>query len=155
MTTRSARPSRRTLLAAAGLSIPGLARAQTGAAMKRKGVPMHLRFVFADQDFTAILEDNPSAHDLAAMLPLELTIRDYSTNEKIAHLPRRLTEEGSGPFSSEAAGDLCYFAPWGNLAMFHGPYRWSQGLIRLGRFDGGGEPLLVRGAFPLTVSLLS
>ena len=116
---------------------------------------MRLRFTFADQDFTATLEDNPSARDLFSMLPLDLTIDDYATNEKIAYLPRKLTEEGSGRFGNEAVGDLCYYAPWGNLAMFHGPYHWSRGLIRLGRLDGGAKPLLVRGQFPFRIAALS
>jgi hypothetical protein len=64
-------------------------------------------------------------------------------------------EEGSGRFGGEAPGDLCYYAPWGNLAMFHGAYRRSQGLIRLGRLDAGPKPLLVRGEFPLRVETLS
>ncbi|MBS3652279.1 MFS transporter [Pseudaminobacter sp. 19-2017] len=115
---------------------------------------MRLRFTFADQDFTATLEDNPSARDLFSMLPLDLTISDYSTNEKIAYLPRKLTEEGSGRFGEETVGDLCYFAPWGNLAMFHDPYSWSRGL-RLGRLDQGARPLLVRGEPPLRVEALS
>ncbi|TWC01241.1 hypothetical protein FBZ93_104520 [Bradyrhizobium macuxiense] len=116
---------------------------------------MYLRFVFADEDFTATLEDNPSARDLFSMLPLDLKISDYSTNEKIAYLPRKLTEEGSGRFESEAVGDLCYYAPWGNLALFHGPYRWSRGLIRLGRLDQGAKPLLVRGEHLLRVEIVS
>ena len=115
---------------------------------------MRLRLTFVDQDFTATLEDNPSTRDLMSMLPLDLTIDDYSTNEKIVHLPRKLTEEGSGPFENEAAGDLCYFAPWGNLAMFYGPYRWSRGLIRLGRLDEGPAPLLVRGEHMLRIETL-
>lgn len=112
---------------------------------------MRLRFVFADEDFTATLEDNPSARDLFSMLPLDLTITDYSTNEKIAYLPRKLTGKGSTRFGNEAVSDLCYYAPWGNLAMFHGAYRWSRGLIRLGRLDQGPAPLLVRGEHPLRV----
>lgn len=116
---------------------------------------MRLRFAFADQDFTATLEDNPSARDLFSMPPLDLTISDYSTNEKIAYLPRKLTEEGSGRFGNEAVGDLCYYAPWGNLALFHGSYRWSRGLIRLGRLDQGAKPLLVRGEHPLHVEIFS
>lgn len=115
---------------------------------------MRLGFTFADQDFTATLEDNPSARDLFSMLPLDLTTTDYSTNEKIAYLPRKLAEEGSGSFENERPGDLCYYAPWGNLAMFYGPYRWSRGLIRLGRFDQGPAPLLVRGEHPLRVEAL-
>lgn len=105
---------------------------------------MRIRIAFADQDFTATLKGNPSARDLLSLLPLDLTITEYSTNEKIAHLPHRLTEEGSGPFGDEAPGDLRYYAPWANLALFHGSYRWSRGLIRLGRLDGGPAPLLLR-----------
>jgi hypothetical protein len=149
--------SRRTLLAgaAAGLALHSVARAQTDASSDRKGTAMRLRFVFADQNFTATLEDNPSARDLVSMLPLDLKIADYSTNEKIAYLPRKLTEDGSGRFGNEAVGDLCYYTPWGNLAMFHGPYRWSRGLIRLGRLDQGAKPLLVRGEHPLRVEMIS
>ncbi|MBZ9890004.1 MFS transporter [Mesorhizobium sp. BR1-1-3] len=147
--------SRRTLLAgAASLALPSSVRSQTDAT-DRKGATMRLRFIFGDQDFTATLEDNPSAHDLVSILPLDLTIDDYSTNEKIAYLPRKLTEEGSGRFGNEATGDLCYYAPWGNLAMFHGPYRWSRGLIRLGRLAQGPAPLLTRGEHPLRVEMLS
>ena len=144
--TLAATISRRSLLvgAAACLAAPALA----------EGTAMHLRFAFADQVFTATLEDNPSARDLSSMLPLDLMITDYSTNEKIATLPRKLTEDGSGRFGGEAPGDLCYYAPWGNLALFHGPYRWSRGLIRLGRLDGGPAPLLVRGEHPLRIETL-
>ena len=33
---------------------------------------MRLRFTFADQDFTATLEDHPTARDLMSLLPLDL-----------------------------------------------------------------------------------
>jgi hypothetical protein len=145
--------SRRTLLAIAA-TVPALVSVERGMASAQEGTPMRLRFVFADQDFTATLEDNPSARDLFSMLPLDLKIADYSSNEKIAYLPRKLTEDGSGRFGNEAVGDLCYYAPWGNLAMFHGPYRWSRGLIRLGRLDRGAKPLSVRGEHPLRVEIL-
>jgi hypothetical protein len=139
------------LAAVAGLALSLTARAQSNTTSDRKGNPMRIRLTFADQNFTATLEDNPSARDLFSMLPLDLKITDYSTNEKIAYLPRKLTEEGSGRFGNEAIGDLCYYAPWGNLAMFHGSYSWSRGLIRLGRLDSGAVPLLVRGGHPLQV----
>lgn len=114
---------------------------------------MRLRFAFADQEFIATLEDNPSARDLFSMVPLDLTIDDYATNEKIAYLPRKLTEDGSGRFDNEAVGDLCYYSPWGNIAMFHGSYRWSRGLIRLGRLEAGAGPLLVRGKHRLHIEV--
>jgi hypothetical protein len=115
---------------------------------------MKIRIAFNGMSMTATLYDNPSARDFASMLPLDLTIDDYSTNEKIAYLTRKLTEEGSGPFGNEAPGDLAYYAPWGNLAFFYDSYRYSRGLIRLGRIDGDLAPLLVRGKFDLRIELL-
>jgi hypothetical protein len=115
---------------------------------------MQIRIEFNGASLTATLYDNPSARDFASMLPLDLTIDDYSTNEKIAYLPRKLTEEGNGPFDNERPGDLGYYAPWGNLAFFYAGYRYSRGLIRLGRIDGDFAPLLVRGKFDLHIELL-
>ena len=112
---------------------------------------MRIRCQFADQVFTCRLLDNPTARDLASLLPLDLTIEDFSTNEKIAHLPRRLDESGRVPIKDETPGDLCYFLGWGNLAFFHGDYRYRNDLIRLGRIEGGVAPLLVKGTFPLSV----
>jgi hypothetical protein len=113
---------------------------------------MKIECAFADHVFAASLYDNPPARDLASMLPLDLMVEDYSNNEKVAYLPRKLTEEGSGPFTSGAPGDLCYYAPWGNLVFFYAAYRFSRGLIRLGRLDGGVAPLLTRGKFPLRIT---
>ena len=115
---------------------------------------MKIKIEFNGASMTATLYDNPSARDLASMLPLNLTIDDYSTNEKIAYLPRKLAEEGSGPFDNEQPGDLAYYAPWGNLAFFYEGYRYSGGLIRLGRIDGDFSPLLTRGKFDLHIELL-
>lgn len=116
---------------------------------------MQIRFRFHTHDFTATLEGNPSARDLLSMLPLSMTIEDYYTNEKIAYLPRKLTERGAAPFQGEAVGDLCYYAPWGNLVFYYDRYRYSPGLIRLGRLDGGIGPLQTRGKFPLVVDLIT
>lgn len=150
------RISRRTLLAAgaASLAIPTLITALTGKSLAQEGAAMRLRFTFADQDFTATLEDTAPARDLFSMLPLDLTVSDYADNEKIAYLPRKLSGDDSNRIGNEAVGDLCYYAPWGNLVMYYAPYRWSRGLIRLGRLDGGIAPLMVRGEFPLRVEAL-
>lgn len=116
---------------------------------------MRIEFSFADFVFAASLHDNPSAQDLVSMMPLNFTIEDYSNNEKIAYLPRKLTGQNSIAFDNEAIGDLCYYAPWGNLVFYYARYRYSPGLIRLGRLDNGIEPLLTRGKFPLKARLLS
>lgn len=143
-------PSRRAVLAGAlaTVAMPRLLHAQTG------GGAIRLRCIFADQDFTYLLHDNPTTRDLVSMLPLDLTIEDFSTNEKLAHLPRRLDEGGLVDYGDEVPGDLCYFRGWGNLAFFHDTYRYRGDLIRLGHIEGGVAPLLVKGEFPLRVSLI-
>ena len=124
------------------------------AASNQGKTSMKIRIEFSGASMTYTLYNNPSARDFASMLPLDLTIDDYSTNEKIAYLPRKLTEEGSGPFNNERPGDLGYYEPWGNLAFFYAGYRYSSGLIRLGRIDGDLAPLLIRGKFDLHIELL-
>ena len=111
---------------------------------------MKIRLTFGDRTMTATLYDNPSARDLASLLPLDLEIKDFGSNEKIAHLPRKLTVEGHGPFSDERPFDLCYYMPWGNLVMFYADYK-HPGLVRLGRFDDGFEALHLPGEFPLRI----
>lgn len=139
--------TRRTFLATA-LTLPAMTRAQPPEA------PMRLRCRFGDQDFTYALIDNSTTRDLIDMLPLALSIEDFSTNEKLAHLPRRLNEGGLADFDDEAPGDLCYFRGWGNLAFFHADYRYRGDLIRLGRIEGPVAPLLVRGTHALRLDLI-
>lgn len=113
-----------------------------------------IRFSFADQSFTATLNDSAASQDLIRQLPLALQIEDYATNEKIAYLPQKLTDVGAGPFDNASIGDLCYYAPWGNLVLYYGSYRYSAGLLRLGKLDGGITPLLTRGTFALSLTLI-
>ena len=103
----------------------------------------------------ATLLDNPSAKDFASMLPLTLKLEDYGSNEKIGYLPRKLTTTGSAPFSDEAIGDLAYYAPWGNFIYYYGPYRYSQGVIRLGKMIDDMAPLLRKGISDVRIELLA
>ncbi len=133
------------------LAAPLLSRVSFGQEEQQGAAPMRVRITFGDEDFTATLEDHASAQKFAAMLPLDLTISDYSSNEKIAYLPHKLTELVRGPFPNALPGDLCYFVPWGNLALFHGSYESTRDLVRLGRLDAGVTPLLTRGEFPARI----
>jgi hypothetical protein len=136
----------------AAAALPLMALGQQGRnPVNQEPTDVKVRFIFDKHTVDTTLHDNPSARDLASMLPLDLKIEDYSNNEKIAYLPRKLTEVGSGPFGNEQPGDLCYYAPWGDVILFYAAYRYSSGLIRLGRVDGSIEPMLTRGTFPLRI----
>lgn len=151
MSLRLPHPGRRRLLAAAmaAFILPGRVFSQGGPNDQEK-TDMRIRLTFSERTMTATLYDNPSARDFASMLPLDLEIDDYASNEKIAYLPRKLTIEGHGPFGNERPYDLCYYMPWGNLAMFYADYK-HPGLVRLGRFDEGYDALHVPGQFPLRI----
>jgi hypothetical protein len=103
---------------------------------------MKIRITVNGMATTATLADNATARDFASMLPLTLTFEDYASTEKIGYLPRKLTEEGGEPFQDPAIGDINYYAPWGNLAIFYRDYRYSNGLIRLGRLDGSVDAVM-------------
>ena len=144
--TRPLLPTRRAVLAggASVLLAPAVARAQS----------MRLQVSFDEQVATYQLVDNSTVRDLVSMLPLDLEITDFSTNEKIVHLPRRLDEGGFAPYRDEAPGDLCYFLGWGNLALFHDYYTFRDDLIRLGRIEGDVAPLLHKGTFPVQLRMI-
>lgn len=137
------------VLGAAFLALPRQSFSQIDP-NNQEPIDVKIKLTFGDNITTATLYDNPSARDFASMLPLDLTIKDFGSNEKIAYLPRKLTTEGGGPFSNEQAYDLCYYVPWGNLAMFYAGYKHTD-LIRLGRFEDGKKALHVPGEFPLRI----
>jgi len=99
----------------------------------------------------ATLDDTPAARDFAALLPLSLTLTDYAHIERIADLPRKLSLEGAPAGVTVDAGDLTYYAPWGNLAIFIESRDYSRGLIRLGRVTSGLSALQHPG--PLNVRI--
>ncbi|WP_417264381.1 cyclophilin-like fold protein [Celeribacter sp.] len=131
--------------AATALTVPARVHAQN---------TMQMRVSFDDQEAIYSLIDNPTTRDLMSMLPVDLTIEDFSTNEKIIHLPRRLDEGGYAPFDDETPGDLCYFLGWGNLALFHDDYTFRNDLIRLGRLEGPVTPLLHKGEYPVRIEMV-
>jgi hypothetical protein len=114
---------------------------------------MKINLKFPDNTLTATLYDTPTARGFAAMLPLTLTLEDYSKTEKISDLPRKLTKEGAPAGADPSVGDIAYYAPWGNLALFYNDFRYSDGLILLGKLDGGVEALSAPGSVKVTIEL--
>lgn len=93
----------------------------------------------AGQHFDVTLYDTPAANALYDMLPLELTFEDFNGIEKIAYMDNELpTDEEPQQFDPDV-GDLCLYAPWGNLSIFYNDYSTSNGLISLGHIDSGIE----------------
>lgn len=102
---------------------------------------------------TATLDNNDSARDFAALLPLTLTLKDYAATEKVADLPRALSIKGAPQGYQPATGDVSYYAPWGNLAIFHKGFQYSSGLVRLGRLESGLDAMRRPGAISVRLEL--
>ena len=112
---------------------------------------MKIRITVGATALTATLEDNAAAADFALQLPLTTTLEDYASTEKIAYLPGKLTTAGAPPGMSPSVADIAYYAPWGNLAVFHRDARHADGLVKLGRIDSGIEAFQVRGPLRVTI----
>lgn len=112
---------------------------------------MEIAMQIADMKYSVTLNSSNAAKDFYKMLPLTLTLKDYHATEKIADLPEILDISDSPSGTEAKKGDLSYFAPWGNLAIFYKDFRYGEGLVNLGKINLGdselknsSEPLEVR-----------
>jgi hypothetical protein len=112
---------------------------------------MKIRLTFDGKAVGATLLDNATARDLFSLLPITLTLEDYNSTEKIGYPPRKLSTAGAPAGVDPSVGDIAYYAPWGNLAIFYKDFEYSRGLIGLGRIDSGVEAL--NGPAPLKVRI--
>lgn len=116
--------------------------------------PMKIRLTLGDRVLTATLADSASTRDFVSLLPLRLTLEDYAATEKIAPLPRKLNTRGAPAGIDPTVGDITYYAPWGNLALFHRDFGYSTGLVRLGRLDNGAALLAEPGRVPVLIEAI-
>ena len=100
-----------------------------------------VRFLAGENEIIVRLEDNPAADSLYEMLPMELRFEDYNGTEKIAYPDEALTTNGAPDHCMPQRGDLCFYAPWGNLCFFYRDFRESPSLVPLGTIESGGEYL--------------
>ena len=112
---------------------------------------MKIRLIINGESTTATLDDNATARDFFSMLQLTLTLEDYASTEKIAYPPRKLSTQGAPAGIDPDVGDIAYYAPWGNLALYYKDFGYSSGLIRLGRFDDGVAIIRASGKLMVTI----
>src|SRR5688572_27146107 len=111
-----------------------------------------IRIEIGGTSLTATLNDSEAARDFASLLPLTVTLEDYVETEKVATLPRKLSTTGAPSGSDPDVGDIAYYAPWGNLAIYYRDFGYSAGLVKLGRIDSGVETLARAGNGRATIA---
>lgn len=111
-----------------------------------------LKMTVEGQEISIVLYDTPTANALYEALPMTLSFSDYNGTEKIAYPSEKLPTKGEPDATDPDVGDLCYFAPWGNLCIFYKDFGHSPGLIKLGHVESGMEILSgMKGDFTATI----
>lgn len=114
---------------------------------------MKLRIQVGDKMSEAVLYNNPTSQDFASLLPLKLTLRDYNNTEKVSDLSKRLTIQSAPNGYAASVGDLTYYAPWGNLALFYKNFTYATGLVSLGKITSGMEAFNTKDAVIVKIEL--
>ena len=112
----------------------------------------HAKMMVNGQEVLITLYDTPTANALYEALPMELSFSDYNGTEKIAYPPEELPTDGEPDGCDPDIGDLCLYAPWGNLCVFYQDFHYSVSLIKLGRVEIGLDALSrMSGDFKVTL----
>jgi hypothetical protein len=135
-------------------SIVTISEALTMKSGKEQADSMKIRLKVGDTVLKATLIDSKTTQDFISLLPLTLTLEDYAGTEKISDLPKRLSTEGAPSGTDPSVGDITYYAPWGNLAIFYKDFGYSSGLVILGKIDSGIEAFNVPGSVKVKIELI-
>lgn len=96
------------------------------------------------QNFSARLEDNPSARAFAEKLPLEVDMRELNGNEKYFYMDSDLPSD-SERVKQIHAGDLMLFGS-NCVVIFYKDFSTSYSYTRLGKIEDATDLAKVLGA---------
>jgi hypothetical protein len=100
-----------------------------------------VKLTFNNEEVIVNMYDNPTSRDFVSQLPLTITLEDHAGTEKISYLSKKLSTEEAPSGSDPSVGDLAYYAPWGNIAIYYQDFGYSNELIKLGKIESGLENL--------------
>ena len=87
---------------------------------------------------------------------LQITDRNnQNRNEKIFYPPKKLSTKGASPSYKPFKGDVTYYSPWGDVAIFYKDFSDSKGLVKLGRVTSEIQNLLILKDSEVTIEKIS
>ena len=104
-------------------------------AEKLAGMGYILSLIHICKAYAGGLNGNDAAKDFAAKLPLKLKFEDFGSTERISYLPKSLNLGSASRSCDPQKGDITYYIPWGNLAVFVRDFRPSDNLVPLGKLS--------------------
>ena len=114
---------------------------------------MQVKITSRGRTATFQLYDTVAAKQFYDQLPLKLDLTNFRDAQWMFYPPAKLSVTAREAYHDGKRGELSYYAPWGNLALFYRDFGYSSGLIKLGSIDSGVEALDHPG--PLTVTIES
>ena len=115
-----------------------------------------VEMVIADKAYPVELDEHDASRALIARLPMTLEFEDFGATERIAYLNPKLDVGRAPTRTTPKAGDITYYVPWGNLAVFVRGFRPSESLVPLGRMsDEAMKALRDCGSTGVTIRRLS
>ncbi|SHG47534.1 MULTISPECIES: cyclophilin-like fold protein [Eubacteriales] len=137
--------------AAESLSPAGAPSAEVAPQAEGEEQPTRIAVRADGREIVYELGQSAAAQGLCDQLPLTVEVEDFSTNEKIFYPPQEL-EVADAPLAEGGRGVLAYYAPWGDVVLFYGPFDGSGQLYELGRaVSGEGDIEALSGSVTISV----
>lgn len=98
-----------------------------------------IKLTFEGNEIYALINNSKAGNDFLSLLPLSVKAEDFNSTEKIFYLRKKLNTQNEPDGINPKAGDITYYAPWGNIAIFYKNFRYSNNLIYLGKFENTSD----------------
>jgi len=101
-----------------------------------------IAFVIGEKRFIVDLYENPTANDLYAKLPLNLTANDYAGyDEKVIRLQSPLSMQNAPEGDNPKIPEVGYYQPGNWIALYYGFIGYWKGKVPLGQIHASVDEL--------------
>ena len=113
-----------------------------------------IKMTFAGNEIYGEILNTRSGKEFLSQLPATLKFEDYNSTEKISYLQSKLSGQGEPEGFTPKRGDISYYMPWGNLAIFYRDFRYSRSLIKIGTLNDIDKLENMRGSFEVKIEVV-
>ncbi len=103
--------------------------------MDHKALNIKGTITVGSRTFTITYRDNPTVRSLTEQMPFTVELEDYAGIEKIFYPDPALSTKNAPDGAEAAKGDVMYYAPWGDVAIFYKDFKYAKGLIPMAHID--------------------
>lgn len=124
-------------------------------AQNDRGEKTMIKMTFNENIIYGEILNTRSGREFLSQLPTTLKFEDYNSTEKISYLPKKLSGEGEPEGFTPKIGDISYYIPWGNLAIFYRDFRYSRSLIKIGTLNDIDKLANISGSFEVRIEKIN